>query len=114
MKNRTLSHKEWIEEAVRRFGDDPRNWRFVCPSCGHVATPADWKAAGAGEGEVAFSCVGRHLKNPTEMCVKPGPCNYAGGGLFRINPVTVTMDDGKKHDCFEFDLEDRYHGPDGL
>jgi hypothetical protein len=84
-----MTHQEWHAEGVRRFGPDMKTWRFVCPSCGHVATVQDWLDAGASEGEVAFSCVGRHLPNPTEMFVKPGPCNYAGGGLFAINPLQV-------------------------
>ena len=54
-----------------------------------MASIADWKAAGATQGEIAFSCVGRHLPNAGEFGQRPGPCNYAGGGLFAINPVTV-------------------------
>jgi hypothetical protein len=30
-----------------------------------------------------------------------GPCDYAGGGLIRLNPVTV-VDGDKTHDVFEF------------
>jgi hypothetical protein len=92
----------WREEAKRIFGDDPMNWRFVCPSCGHVASVADWKAAGASEGEVAFSCVGRHLKGSKQMCEKPGPCNYAGGGLIGLNPVAITVEPGKVTRVFAF------------
>lgn len=47
-------------EGQRRFGTDPLEWQFVCPSCGHVASVKDWKTAGAPEGAVAFSCVGRY------------------------------------------------------
>ena len=93
---------EWLAEAKRRFGDDPMGWRFICPSCGHIASVGDWKAAGATEGEVAFSCVGRRMENSTELGQAPGPCNYAGGGLFRLNPVTVTKDDGNTVDMFAF------------
>ena len=71
-------------------------WRFVCPSCGHVASVKDWKDAGASEGEVAFSCVGRHLNADDAKTFKHdgGPCQYAGGGLFGLNPVTVIHEDG--------------------
>lgn len=99
---RRLTHAEWIAEAERRFGPDAMKWRFVCPSCGHVASVKDWKDAGATEGMVAFSCVGRLLPKAAEFGQRgKGPCNYAGGGLFRLNPVTVTKD-GKDHDVFEF------------
>lgn len=93
---------EWRAEAERRFGLDPMAWRFVCPACGHVATIREWKLAGATSGEVAFSCVGRHLEAARDAFAKgDGPCNYAGGGLFKLNPVTV-VDEGREHDVFAF------------
>ena len=100
---RKLTHEEWVKEAEAKFGKDPLGWRFVCPSCGHVASVADWKTAGATEGEVAFSCVGRHIEAAHDAFHGPGPCNYAGGGLIRLNPVTVAFE-GKEHDVFEFAL----------
>lgn len=95
----TITHAEWMAEAKRRFGDDPMNWQFVCPSCGHVASVKDWKDAGAPEGAVAFSCVGRYTgdgKAAEDKAFKHGggPCNYTGGGLFRLNPVGVVFEDG--------------------
>lgn len=99
---RRLTKAEWEAEAERRFGKDPMAWKFACPSCGHVAAIADWKAAGAPVEAVAFSCVGRWLPDPKEAFRKDGgPCNYAGGGLFRINPVIV-VDGDKEHQVFEF------------
>lgn len=94
-----MTHEEWAAEGVRRFGVDEMQWRFVCPSCGHVALVRDWKKAGASEGQVAFSCVGRNLPDPVEMFEKPGPCNYAGGGLIGINPVSI---EGRKENVFAF------------
>lgn len=101
---RTLTHDEWMTEAKRRFGDDAMQWRFVCPSCGHIASVKDWKDAGATEGEVAFSCIGRRLKadDAKTFGKKGGPCNYAGGGLFRLNPVLVQFGDGEPRQTFEF------------
>lgn len=94
---KVLTHAEWLAEAARRFGPDPMQWRFVCPCCKHVASVADWKAAGASEGEVAVSCVGRHGPSPRDAFKKgDGPCNYAGYGLFRLNPVRVDMGNGKE------------------
>lgn len=31
------SVEEWQAEGKRRFGEDVKKWRFVCPMCGHVA-----------------------------------------------------------------------------
>ena len=85
-------------------------WRFVCPSCSHVASVGDWYAAGADDNAVAFSCVGRAAKPGSDIektradkAFKNagGPCNYTGGGLFKLNPVAVEKD-GVTHTMFEF------------
>lgn len=101
---RTLTHAEWKAEGAHRFGDDINNWRFICPSCGHIASVADYRALGASPGAIAFSCIGRFTDAPHEAFAGPGtgPCNYAGGGLFAINPVTVVYSDGKEMNVFEF------------
>lgn len=94
---------EWRAEAVKRFGPDPMNWRFICPVCQHIAAVSDWKAAGATEGEVAFSCIGRRIKGRDAFPGKGvGPCNYAGGGLFRLNPQCVIDEEGKPRYMFAF------------
>jgi hypothetical protein len=104
---RELTNEKWIAEAKQRFGDNSLAWRFVCPSCGHVASVQDWKEAGAPNGAVAFSCIGRYVGDGKAAADnafkhKGGPCNYTGGGLFRLNPVVVLFDDGEKMEAFEF------------
>lgn len=90
--------REWQAEAVRRFGSDPLKWRFVCPMCGHEASVQDWKDAGAPSTAAAFSCVGRWLKKRKSALRRgKGPCDYAGGGLIRVNPVKV-----EEHWAFDF------------
>lgn len=98
-----MTREEWLAEGKRRFGPDPMKWAFKCPSCGHVATVQQYKDAGATEGMIAFSCIGRALGSEKELGDDTGgPCNYAGGGLFRLNPVRVTLDDGTVQEAFEF------------
>lgn len=89
-----MTRAEWLAEGEQLFGKDPMAWRFACPACGHVATVKDWKDAGAPEGAVAFSCVGRWLPDAREALggKGKGPCNYAGGGLFDLNPVRVEFE----------------------
>lgn len=102
----TMTQEVWKAKAVELFGNDPLTWRFVCPSCGHVAAVSAWLAAGAPENTVAFSCVGRWLPGTQDdrtFRKEGGPCTYAGGGLFRLNPVHVIDPDGKVHDVFAFD-----------
>ena len=102
-----MSHAEWLAEGERRFGPDMDKWKFVCPSCGCVASVADWKRLD-GVDMIAFSCVGRLTASPKELFDKTGgPCNYAGGGLFRLNPIIVVLDDGSKHECFAFAAADK-------
>jgi len=104
---RTLTHAEWMAEGTRRFGPDYDKWRFVCPVCGFVASVQDWKDVGHPDA-VAFSCIGRWRKDGIDALTDGlhkgmgRPCNYAGGGLFKLNPVTVVFDDGIEHRAFEF------------
>lgn len=104
MSNERMTHEEWKAKAVELFGADKMKWRFVCPSCGHVTSVQDWKDAGATEGAVAFSCVGRwtNASDKSTFRGEGGPCMYAGGGLFRLNPVTVTFPDNTTHEVFAF------------
>lgn len=99
-----IAVEEWLRRARALFGDDQAAWRFVCPSCGHVASVADWRDAGAPENTVAFSCVGRWLGADDAKTFRNagGPCMYAGGGLFGINPIAVVDEQGRIHRVFAF------------
>lgn len=102
-----LTYQEWKLEGERRFGIDMMIWKFVCPSCGHIASVTDWKNAGAPESTVAFSCIGRWTEDPSYSALAAfrssgGPCNYAGGGLFILNPVEIDFGNGKKSRFFAF------------
>jgi hypothetical protein len=101
---REIAHVAWTAEAKARFGEDAMKWRFVCPSCYHIQSVQDYKDAKAPQSAVAFSCVGRWIAGSQEAFLrdKKGPCNYAGGGLIGLNPVTVIMPDGGKQNYFEF------------
>jgi hypothetical protein len=105
--NRTITKAQWKAEAEELFGEDAMRWKFVCPSCGYVASIQDWKDAGAERAAIAFSCVGRWQGSERQMGEEGGPCNYAGGGLIRLNPVIVCVLDVdgnvvEEHQVFEF------------
>ena len=97
-----MTHAEFLAEGGRRFGPDMRQWRFVCPSCGYEQTVAQCLKAGMPESAVGFSCIGRWTGALAQFGERPGPCNYAGGGLFAIKPLIVTMPDGTSTDYFSF------------
>lgn len=88
---KTLTLDEWRAMGVSLFGEDIMKWLFVCPSCGHIASVQDWKDADAPESAVAFSCVGRRAESKPDAAFQRsgGPCNYAGGGLIRLNPQPI-------------------------
>lgn len=102
-----MTHEEWKAEGERRFGPDPMKWKFICPSCGHVASVQDWKDAHAPQNAVAFSCVGRWAGASDANTFKRdgGPCQYAGGGLIGLNPVEVRHPDGSVTRAFDFAAE---------
>lgn len=88
-----IEYEEWEKRGEALFGKDRMKWLFRCPSCGHVTSVQDWQDAGASLEAVAFSCVGRLLGSKQTIGQKDQGqgCNYAGGGLFGLNPVTINL-----------------------
>lgn len=103
MNIRKLTYAEWTAEAKALFGEKSDDWKFVCPLCKTITSIKEWRDNKV-EAQIAFSCIGR--SNPTKpkpaFANKGGPCDYAGGGLFRMNPVHVTDPEGHVHQLFEF------------
>lgn len=107
-----MTEAEWLAKGTALFGEDKLTWKFKCPSCGYVVCGNDYKALkeqGATGAHVGFSCIGRFMPNSSDFLHRkpedPGPCNYAGGGLFTINPIVVTYGEGKHVEMFEFATE---------
>lgn len=94
-----ITHAEFVAEAQARFGEDSKQWRFVCPRCGHECPVQAWKDVGAPAGAVAFSCIGRYtgINRPKDG----GPCDWTLGGLFRIHRLVVVLEDGTEQPAFE-------------
>src|SRR5690625_4309188 len=86
-----LTYAEWFAKGVELFGRDMMKWKFECPACGYVASAQDYKDAKAPGSVVAYSCIGRFVgaKRRAFGDTGPGPCDYAGGGLFNISPIIV-------------------------
>jgi hypothetical protein len=106
-----ISHEDWQKEAVKRYGTDHNTWKFRCPSCLNIMTPKMYHDFGITSGMpkesvqnmMAFSCVGRLMDKPQEMLVNgKGFCNYAGAGLFRLNPILVKFPEGEERRFFDF------------
>jgi hypothetical protein len=91
------SIKEWQQEAIKRFGDDPKNWAFVCPACGKITTIAEMEAAGGDRNDAAQECIGRHNNKATG-------CDWCSYGLFGTcgKGVEVVTDNDKAIEVFDF------------
>lgn len=108
-----MTHEEWKAKGLELFGPDHKQWKFVCPICGYVASLQDYLDAGVPHESIAFSCIGRWLPKSIsafggEDVRGNGPCDYAGHGLFRFNPLEV---DGVKYFNFAEPEADYEHEP---
>jgi len=99
---------ELVAELRSRFGDDPKQWAFICPRCGDIARSGDFtdalKAAGLegfGSDHLGQICVGRLLgaldKTPEPYAGRG--CDWAAFGLFH-GPEFVILPDGRERPCF--------------
>jgi hypothetical protein len=54
---------DWQAEGLALFGEDPDDWQFICPACGLVQTPGEFRALGMGQRMidtiVSFACIRR-------------------------------------------------------
>jgi hypothetical protein len=100
MKTR-MTIDEWQAEATKRFGDEPGNWKFVCPICKNVAAVDDFKPfkdRGATPDSARCECIGRYTLPKGKAIADEGkPCDYAGYGLFRLSPVVVVDGERESH-----------------
>lgn len=113
-EHRRLTQDELIAEATERFGKDPVNWAFLCPSCGDIATGADFSEAltahprkhRSGADVIASDVVGQECIGRTLGALKKDSgkytgrgCDWAAYGLFG-GPWTVTLPDGRTMHAF--------------
>lgn len=102
-----IAHEAWLARGRALFGPDWRQWRFVCPSCGHVQSGEDFlpfMGEEAARSVVGYACIGRYdgVHGAVPMWSEPGPCNYSNGGLLCIADVYV-IHQGARIPVFAFD-----------
>jgi hypothetical protein len=89
--HRELTQAEFLAEGTTLFGPEMRSWAFQCPTCGGIATAADFPP---GKGELApVECLGRHGAE--------GRCKRVAYG-FIPGPWFVRQHDGAMVGCFPF------------
>ena len=94
-----MNYEEWIKKAKELFGKDSYEWKFKCPSCGHVQSVKSWLEHNPSlnpeeiENLVFFNCEGR---------INEGHgCDWTLGGLFQIHKVEVKFNE-KMVPVFEY------------
>lgn len=97
-----LSYEEWVDKAMELFGKDRKDWKFVCPICGHIQSiksvlehnpslnPEDIQKW------IHYSCEGRANEGQG--------CYWTLGGIFKIHKVEISYL-GKDIPSFEFAKE---------
>ena len=92
-----ISRDVWLEKAKALFGEDPKDWKFKCVSCGKVQTAMDFINAGIEKKKanqlVYQECIGRHVKNIG--------CDWCLYGLLKTHELEVEYE-GIKIPVFRF------------
>lgn len=96
-----ISWQEWAQEGARKFGSNPMEWRFVCPSCGHVAAASEWIELGAPQNAVGFACVGNWMAVAAPVGSSTGPCVYQGS-VGDLSPIHLIDEAGTTFPMFAF------------
>ena len=96
-----ITKELWEAKGRELFGDDQKDWVFVCPACGNEESvtmvnrdhAADLQRLREADYRVEQECINRHLA--------PDQCNWCAYGLFR-GPVIVDIGEGKDTAAFDF------------
>lgn len=109
---KTMTRLQWMQEGERRFGKDMHKWKFVCPACGNIQSPEDfkpYKEDGATADSCTKVCLGRYVSGKEAFGKGPGPCNYAAYGLIQLAPIRIIegCDQDEPIHCFAFAEEDQ-------
>lgn len=107
-----FTQERFLSTLRERFGKRARDWAFICPNCGDVATGTDFKAALKAhphtrrDGEPVIpsdimgqQCIGRILgacTGVTHTAYTGRGCDWAAGGLFS-GPIYVELPDPEPH-----------------
>lgn len=95
-----ISAKNWKENAKKLFGDDMKEWKFICLFCRRVqSVNSILKEQEEGIESMRFGKLDKEQKkniSPYSCCYSP-TCNCASNGLF--TPETLVIyDPDKPHD----------------
>lgn len=92
----TMTIDELRAQMTERFGDDHKDWAFICPNCGDIATYREFEDRGQAD-LTGQCCIGR-LLGALSKDIPKGEytgrgCDWTAYGLFR-GPMRYTFSDG--------------------
>lgn len=95
---RTITLEEFQREGAEK------KWRMLCPACGNIASPDDFKKLGADPQRAAQECIGRAMTPRVHLEPGKTPCDWAAFGLFKTlgKGMHVKFDDDTTVETFEF------------
>lgn len=106
-KHIRISQDDLMTEATARFGADPLDFAFACPTCDDVTTLREWKDLVGDTGRAGQDCIGRVSLAARKAAGIPAErgCDWAAYGLFR-GPweIVATGADGKEKSIWGFPL----------
>lgn len=107
---KTMELKEWKETGKELYGEEPINWKWECPACGHVASAKEFDEFGEDPSRAYQNCIGRVNGKGTSNGEDNGyGCNWAAYGLFGTlgKGINIVTEDGHEVEVFEFaDVEE--------
>lgn len=94
-----INYEDWIKKAKELYGEDPDNWKFKCPICGHIQSIKSVLEHGPSlerqkvQDWIHYNCEGR---------INEGyGCDWTLGGFFHVHKVEVEFN-GKLVPVFEY------------
>lgn len=103
-----ITQKDWMDEGRQLFGEDVKQWKFVCPMCGRIASVQDFLDAGADANDAFQECIGRHTGKGSPQEGDSSGCNWAAYGFFGTagKGRKVIAEDGHEVEVFQFATPD--------
>lgn len=96
-----MLYKDWVAKGERLYGKDWMNWKFKCPTCGHVQSLGEFKNAGVDPNYAIMCCASRFNLGGRK------DCKWTTGGLLAIGGVYVVRPDFKIILAFAFADEEK-------
>jgi len=103
-----FTQDEWLAKGNELFGEELKEWKWVCPACGRVTSGKEFDDLGKDPNFAFQNCIGRCNGNmkpadPKNKKNNLNGCDWTAGGLFILDGCyKVTTNEGKEVIAFPF------------